>query len=100
MFIAFTFFIFIIGILLCYIREKSFASCKITFLQKSLNFLSNKKYNEYFVNTMIAFLGVTVAIAFANLNTEQQEKAQTIEFLEDVLRTELGIKATDRKSVV
>lgn len=41
---------------------------------------------------MIAFLGVTAAIAFTNFNTAREEKIQTIDYLETVLLTELSTK--------
>lgn len=94
MYNAITIFVFITGILLCGVKIGKFNNCKSKVVKKIVNGLSDSDLNGYLINTLVAFLGVTVAITFANINTTQQEKKQTIEFLEDVLRTELGIKAT------
>lgn len=93
MFNVITVIIFIIGVLLCFIKGRKFNNCKSNTLKKILGCFSNDDFNGYLVNTMVAFLGVTVAIAFANFNTAQQEKKQTINFLNDVVLTELDTKA-------
>ncbi len=87
-----TIIIFILGTLLCFIKGKSFENCKTWILKKILAILSNRTFNDYLVNTMVAFLGITAAITFTNFNTVRQEERWTIEFLEDVLLTELDTK--------
>lgn len=94
MYIAITIIVFIVGILLCCVKVGKFNNCKSKIVKKIVQYLTNSDLNGYLINTMIAFLGVTVAIAFANLNTTQQEKRQTINFLNDVVLTELDTKAT------
>lgn len=89
-----TIIIFIIGILLCCVKAGKFKNCKSKIIKKIVQYLSNGNFNDYLINTIVAFLGVTVSIAFANFNTIQQEKEQTIEFLEEVVLTELDTKAT------
>lgn len=89
-----TIIVFFIGVLLCCVKAGKFNNCKLKIVKKIVEYLSDSELNGYLINTMVAFLGVTIAIIFANLNTAQQEKEQTIEFLEDVLCPELGIKAT------
>lgn len=93
MFVVFTIIILIIGVFLCFIRGKEFNSLKPLFIRKILEFFSKKDFNEYLVNIMVVFFGVTSAIVFANFNTEKQEEKQTIDFLEDVVLTELETKA-------
>lgn len=92
MFNVITIIIFFVGLLLCCIKEKDFGNCKLTAIKKLLICLSNKRFNEYLVNTMIAFLGVTIAITFANINTKKQNEQQTIYFLEKILRLEIETK--------
>lgn len=92
MLIAITVIIFILGAFLCFIRGKSFDNCRAASLKKTLEVLSNNNFNDYLVNTMVAFLGITTAITFTNFNTIRQEEKWTIEFLEDVLLTELDTK--------
>lgn len=93
MFNVITIIIFIIGVLLCIIKGRKFNNGKSNVLKKILGWFSNDNLNGYLVNTMVAFLGVTVAIAFANFNMAQQEKKQTTNFLKDVVLTELGTKS-------
>jgi len=93
MYIAITIIVFITGILLCCVKAGKFNNCKSKIVKKIVQYLSESDLNGYLINTMVAFLGVTVAIAFANLNTIQQEKRQTINFLNDVVLTELDTKA-------
>ncbi len=94
MYIAITIIVFIAGILLCCVKAGKFNNCKSKIVKKIVQYLSNSDLNGYLINTMVAFLGVTIAIAFANLNTAQQEKRQTIDFLNDVVLAELDTKAT------
>lgn len=82
------------GILLCCIKEGKFNNCKSRVIRKIVKCFSEHELNRYLIDTVVAFAGVTIAIAFANFNTIQQEKEQTIEFLEEVVLTELGTKAT------
>lgn len=89
--IAFT--IFCVGFLLCYLRIHTFSNLKSRFVIKILGFFSEKEYNTYLVNIIVAILGVTVSIFLVNYNTEKQEEKQTIEFLNEVVLTELDTKA-------
>lgn len=93
MYIAITIIVFIAGILLCCVKAGKFDNCKLKIVKKIVQYLSDSDLNGYLINTMVAFLGVTIAIAFANLNTTQQEKRQTINFLNDVVAVELDTKA-------
>jgi len=93
MYVAITIIVFIAGILLCCVKAGKFNNCKSKIVKKIVQYLSNNDLSGYLINTMVAFLGVTVAIAFANLNTTQQEKRQTINFLNDVVLAELDTKA-------
>lgn len=94
MLIVITIIIFVLGVILCLIKGKKFEQCRPGILKKILEILSNGDFNGYLVNTMVAFLGITTAIAFTNYNTEKQEEKWTIEFLEDVLLIELDTKIT------
>lgn len=84
---------FFVGIILCYIERIKICNCKNERIKKVVNLVSNEKLYDYLVNIMVTFLGVTIAIIFTDYNTEQQEREQTIEFLNDVLLTELGTKS-------
>lgn len=92
MFLVITVIIFILGALLCFMKGKNFENCKAGILKRILVILSNRTFNDYLVNTMVAFLGITTAITFTNFNTVRQEGRWTVEFLEDVLLTELDTK--------
>ena len=94
MYHAITIVIFFIGILLCRIKAGKFNNCKSKVIKKIIRYFSDNELNGYLINTVVAFMGVTIAIVFANLNTAQHERKQTIGFLEDVLLTELDTKAT------
>lgn len=98
MFYFITIVVFLFGILLTCIRGRKFEKMESKNIRKLLGWISKNDINEYFVNTMIAFLGVTSAIAFTNFNTLKEEKNQTINYLEEVLLAELdtkGILATE-----
>ena len=94
MIIVITVIIFVLGALLCFIKGKKIEGCRPKPLRKALEVLSNSSFNGYLVSTMVGFLGITTAIAFTNYHTEKQEQRWTIEFLEDVLLTELNTKRT------
>lgn len=94
MFYVITIIVFFVGILLICIRGQMFDELKYQNIRILLAWFSEKDINEYLVNTMIAFLGVTSAIVFTNFNTVQEEKKQTIKYLEDVLVKELDTKGT------
>ena len=94
MFLVITVIIFILGVLLCLIKGKEFDYCRPGIFKNILKILSNSDFNGYLVNTMIAFLGITTAITFTNFNTVKQEERWTVEFMEDVLLTELDTKIT------
>ena len=80
-----TIMIFFLGIFLVCIRGREYSNCKSKIVKTILEWISRENLNEYLVNTMIAFLGVTAAILFTNFNTTQVEKKQTIKYLDDVL---------------
>lgn len=80
--------IFCLGILLCFIRINKFDNLRSRFLIKIINIFSKEEYNTYLVNIIVAILGVTISIIFANYNTEKQEEKQTIEFLNEVVLKE------------
>lgn len=92
MFYVITIIVFFGGIFLTCIRGRVFGNCKTEIIKLLLERISGKNLNEYFVNTLIAFLGVTAAIAFTNCNTAMEEKKQTIKYLEEVLLTEFDTK--------
>lgn len=94
MFYVITIIVFLVGIFLTYIRGHKFDRWKSLNISKLLECITKKDFNEYLVNTMIAFLGVAAAIAFTNFNTTQEEKKQTIKYLEEVLLTEFDTKGT------
>lgn len=94
MIIVITVIIFVLGALLCFIKGKKIEGFRPKPLRKALEVLSNSSFNGYLVSTMVGFLGITTAIAFTNYHTEKQEQRWTIEFLEDVLLTELNTKRT------
>ena len=85
MFYVITIIVFLVGVFLTYIRGREFGKWKPRNMKELLEWVWGKDLNEYFVNTTIAFLGVTLAVAFTNFNTTQEEKKQTINYLEDVL---------------
>lgn len=92
MFYIITIIIVIAGGILHFNRKGKFDNCKPKILKKFLEWIFETELNEYLVNIMIAFLGVTAAIAFTNFNTAREEKIQTIDYLETVLLTELSTK--------
>lgn len=94
MIIVITIIIFVLGALLCLVKGKNFENCRPKIVRKTLEFFSRSDLNGYFVNTMVAFLGITTAIAFSNFNTARQEQKWTTEFIEDVLLTEFDTKIT------
>lgn len=73
--------IFILGILLCSIKGKSYSDCRIGWLKRILNVLSKEDYNSYFSNFIVTILGVTCAILLTNYDTRKQETNQTIVLL-------------------
>ena len=94
MILVITVIIFVLGALICFAKGKKFEGCRPGALRKILEILSNHTFNGYLVSTMVGFLGITTAIAFSNYHTERQEQKWTVEFLEDVLLTELNTKIT------
>ena len=87
-----TIIVFLVGAFLTYIRGREFGKWKPRNMKELLEWVWGKDLNEYFVNTTIAFLGVTLAVAFTNFNTTQKEKKQTIKYLDEVLFTEFDTK--------
>lgn len=83
--------LFLIGFCLCSIKDKAFDNCKPNLWKKVLVFLANDKYNGYFVNIIIAILGVTCAILLTNYDTKKHEINQTVRLL-DYLNHEISEK--------
>lgn len=94
MFLVITIITFLIGAALCLVKGKTFDHCRPEIFRKLLRLFSNSELNGYLVNTMVAFLGITLAITFTNFNTVRQEQRWTVEFMEDVLLTEIDTKIT------
>ena len=90
--IIITIVIFSVGILLCQIREREFDDCKWTIVKRFLGFISKERINEYFVNIVVAFLGVTIAILITDIHTVNENKKETIDYIETVLLEELYLK--------
>ena len=90
--IKITIIIFFVGVLLCQIRGMKFQNCKWTIVRKVLEFISQEKMNEYFVNIMVAFLGVTIAILITDIHTVGENKKETIDYIESVLLADLYLK--------
>lgn len=87
-----TFFIFIIGVLLCFMEKESPKGNKYKSFKKIIEIITNEKLNNYLTGIMTTILGVTLAIIFTNNDVKNQEKVQTQEFL-DVVYTELDTKS-------
>ena len=94
MFLVITIITFLIGAVLCLVKGKTFDHCRPEILRKLLRVLSNSELNGYLVKRVVAFLGITLAITFTNFNTVRQEQRWTVEFMEDVLLTEIDTKIT------
>lgn len=94
MVLTITVIIFIIGLLLCFNKEKLFKRMGVKILNKYLSCDDTVKgrFNNYIMGIITTVLGVTLAIVFTNYDVGNQEQSQTIDFL-GVVYTELETKS-------
>lgn len=94
MILLITVIIFIIGLLLCFNKEKLFKKMGVKILNKYHSYDDTVKgrFNDYIMGIITTVLGVTLAIVFTNYDVGIQEKSQTIDILNAVY-TELEIKS-------